>query len=67
MKYFKTQYTVGTILHDDPEQIGTKEELMKKKIENSKKMNKDKTGKFFSPLSKKEIEVMESPGLLNYT
>ena len=66
MKYFKTQYTIGTILHD-PVQIETEEEMLKKKIEDAKKMNKDKTGKFFSPLTKKEIEVMESPGLLNYT
>ena len=68
LKYFKQKnLTAGSLLENEPEPLGTKEEMLKKKIEDAKKMNKDKTGKHFSPLSEKEIEVMESPGLLNYT
>lgn len=60
MKYFKPNNTVGSRLIESPEPIGTEEDLLKKKHENARMMQKDKLGKIFSPLNKAEGNALKN-------
>ena len=54
MKYFKTDLTAGSLLENEPEQLTNEHELLMKKHENAKLMEKDNLGQVFSPLNKAE-------------
>ena len=60
MKYFRQKnLTAGSLLENEPEPIGTEEDMFKKKIENAKLMQKDKLGQVFSPLNKVKENALE--------
>ena len=53
LKYFKQKnLTEGSLLNEEPEQLTNKHELLMKKHENAKLMQKDNIGQVFSPLNK---------------
>ena len=52
MKFFKTDLTGGSLLENEPEQLTNEHELLAKKHENAKLMQKDNIGQVFSPLNK---------------
>ncbi|MBT7831224.1 MAG: hypothetical protein HN708_13235 [Candidatus Marinimicrobia bacterium] len=52
MKYFTNiKPTVGSRLHEAPEQLVSEEERLRSLIESHKVMKKDKAGRLFSPLT----------------
>ena len=61
MKYFKQKnLTAGSLLENEPEQLTNEHELLAKKHENAKLMQKDKLGKIFSPLNKAEGSALKN-------
>ena len=60
MKYFKPNHTVGSRLIESPEPIGSEENMLRKKYENAKLMQKDKIGQIFSPLNKAVTKALHN-------
>ena len=60
MKYFKTDLTAGSLLENEPEQLTNEHELLAKKHENAKLMQKDNIGQVFSPLNKAKENALEN-------
>ena len=61
MKFFKEKnLTAGSLLNEEPEQLTNEHELLAKKHENAKLMQKDKLGQVFSPLNKAKENALEN-------
>ena len=60
MKFFKTDLTGGSLLENEPEQLTNEHELLAKKHENAKLMQKDNIGQVFSPLNKAKENALEN-------
>jgi hypothetical protein len=60
MKYFKNRKpTVGSRLHEAPEQIISDEQRLQSMFENHKLMQKDKLGQVFSPLTRLQTRDLD--------
>ena len=60
MKYFKQiKPTVGSRLHEAPEQIISDEQRLQSMFENHKLMQKDKLGQVFSPLTRLQTRDLD--------
>lgn len=57
MKFFNRKPTVGSRLHEAPEQIISEEERLRSIIESHKVMAKDKAGRLFSPLTRDLAQI----------
>ena len=61
MKFFKEKnLTAGSLLNEEPEQLTNEHELLAKKHENAKLMQKDNIGQVFSPLNKAKENALEN-------
>jgi hypothetical protein len=59
MKYFpQIKPTVGSRLHEAPEQIVNEEERLRSLIESHKVMAQDKAGRLFSPLTESRVREL---------
>ena len=67
MKYFKKNLTEGSLLNEEPEQLTNKHELLMKKHENAKLMQKDNIGQVFSPLNKAKENALNKTNKIKWT